>query len=166
MPARPDCQLVGARQCGRLEYCQPAGRRPRRQQYRLDSVLHCVGKCASRRPQHCGWACRQQSSNGHGLFSHGGRPRRRAQPGRRARRRELWHNHGPCRPEPDPALRGRPSVRQRRGERGANGTAGGLAAVNSGTITNAFATGNVTGAAGVGGITTLGGLVGSNQGED
>ena len=48
---------------------------------------------------------------------------------------------------------------------GANGTAGGLAGVNSGTIINAFATGNVTGAAGVGGITTLGGLVGSNQGR-
>ena len=48
---------------------------------------------------------------------------------------------------------------------GANGTAGGLAGVNSGTITNAFATGNVTGTAGVGGISTLGGLVGSNQGE-
>ena len=48
---------------------------------------------------------------------------------------------------------------------GVNGTAGGLAAFNSGSITSAFATGDVSGAAGVGGITTLGGLVGSNQGE-
>jgi subtilisin family serine protease len=48
---------------------------------------------------------------------------------------------------------------------GVNGTAGGLAAVNRGTITSAFATGSVTGAAGAGAVTTLGGLVGSNQGE-
>ena len=42
--------------------------------------------------------------------------------------------------------------------------AGGLVALNSGSITNAFATGTVTGAAGAGGITTLGGLAGTNQG--
>ena len=48
---------------------------------------------------------------------------------------------------------------------GANGTAGGLAGVNRGTITDRIRDGDVTGAAGVGGITTLGGLVGSNQGE-
>ena len=47
---------------------------------------------------------------------------------------------------------------------GANGTAGGLVAFNTGSITNAFATGTVTGAAGAGGITTLGGLAGTNQG--
>ena len=54
-------------------------------------------------------------------------------------------------------------MRKRRGQRGVNGTAGGLAGLNSGTITNAFATGNVTGAAGTRGVTTLGGLVGANE---
>jgi hypothetical protein len=47
---------------------------------------------------------------------------------------------------------------------GSNGTAGGLVAFNTGSITNALATGTVTGAAGAGGITTLGGLAGTNQG--
>ena len=47
---------------------------------------------------------------------------------------------------------------------GSNGTAGGLVAFSTGSITNALATGTVTGAAGVGGITTLAGLAGTNQG--
>jgi hypothetical protein len=47
---------------------------------------------------------------------------------------------------------------------GTNGTAGGLVALNTGSITNALASGNVTGAAGAGGLTTLGGLAGTNQG--
>jgi hypothetical protein len=53
---------------------------------------------------------------------------------------------------------------------GSNGTAGGLAAFNSGIIVNTFAIGNVTGGPGSGGVddqgkrTTLGGLVGVNQG--
>ena len=40
----------------------------RGQQSRQYAVLRCAGKCASRRPQHRGWACRQQSSNGDELL--------------------------------------------------------------------------------------------------
>ena len=41
---------------------------------------------------------------------------------------------------------------------GPNGNGGGLVGLNSGTITNAFASGDVTGVAGTNGFTTLGGL--------